>query len=373
MHKLTKLIVLLLCMFQMSLYANLRKEISDIETLYNRGDLDAMAGALLNLKPVNDEERAFVLFYTAMSDKSLATASVALKQLAQNFPGTIYGQRGILELVKAHVLSRNIDEAIKELRRISSNELTEKNYWQAVCSFEINDWQNAINHAENYLRLSSNPPLSEEAYYIIAESYLNLDKSHSAISTLNKLKTLQGYPTDRQQFHYLLGYAFHRNQKPKDATAQYREGYLLDKYSQLAYLIEDRLFELKNTYGNQVDISFLYPYVELSMTETSIVQNTEALPNGSSALPALDSPLKVASRPEGEYFIQAGRFSTEANAANLAGKIRALDVMAVYYESLHNNKASWVVICGPFGNQQDAIFAHSRLKENEIDCFISRN
>ncbi|MDZ4121471.1 MAG: SPOR domain-containing protein, partial [Candidatus Cloacimonadaceae bacterium] len=333
-------------------------------------------GNLMKLKATNDEERAFLLYYGARLEKSTQIAMASYNQLSQSFSGTRYGQMGILELAKMHILDRDIDKALVQLRKVTANELTEKTYWQAVCSFQQSDWQTAINHGENFLRINPNSIYTEEAHFLVADSYIYERKANSAINTLNKLKGIKDLPTDLQYFHYRLGYAYEISNSPKEAVTQYKTGYLLNKYSQIGYQIEDRLFAMRSTYGNSIDLSFLYPYVELSLSEQSQIQTPPPPPP--SITPTSNgidhaAPLKIADRPSGDYFIQAGRFSSEANAENLVRRIRGLEVHAVYYEQMHNNKMTWVVICGPYPTQQDAIFAHSKLRENEIDCFITRH
>lgn len=366
---------MLMCVHFIAIFANLRKEFREVEAFWDNGDLDALAGALITLKPNIDEERAFVQFYNALLEKQSSQVMESLKSLGQKYPTTLYAQKGMLELAKLHILDRDIELALAQLRKISANELSEKSYWQAVCSFQNSEWQNTINHAENYLRLIQNGIYTEEAYYLISDSYIYMNKASSAISSLNKLKAIKDLPTDNQYFYYRLGYAHELTTNNKEAVAQYKEGYLLNKFSQIAYMIEDRLFGMRESFGSSIDIAFLYPYVELQLDEVSTVVNTNGQVTATPPPPPVNGnlPLKVSEKPSGDYFIQAGRFSSENNASNLAKKIRALEISAVYYEAFHNNAKTWVVVCGPFSTQQDAIFAHSKLRENEVDCFITRN
>lgn len=372
------ILIYVLLILTMSIHANLSKEFTATEQSFADGNKDAFADALATLKAKSDAEKAFLLYYTAKLDQKTSIAIETLSQLISQYPSTEYGQRGMLDRAVIHILDREIDQAQALLRRITSPKLGERIYWQAVCSFHAGDWANTIANAENYIRLEASGAHIEDCYYLVAEAYLNQNKAHSAIVTLNKLKTLKDLPKDVQYFYYKLGYAHERNRSIKDAVSQYKEGYLLDKYSQLAYSIEDRLFEMRATYGNSVDLAFLYPYVDLSIadmvvsngqTVAQISTNTQINPPDQT----VEQSLFVSGKPEGEYLIQAGRFTTKNNAENLAKRIRNLDVQAVYYESELNSQKSWVVVCGPYSTQQDAIFAHAKLREHEIDCFITRN
>ncbi len=369
------LVFSILLLLHSALNANIRKEFLDTEKLFLNGNLDGFTGALLNLKPSNDEERAFVAFHNAILKKDSETSITQLTQLTSKFSNTRYGQLGFLELAKIFVLKRDISQAMANLRKITATDLDEKSYWQAVCSYQQGDWQTAINHSETFLRLSPSSIYTEDAYYLIANSYINQNKAHSAITALNKLKSIKDLPTDLQYFHYRLGYAYELNRSTQDALSQYRTGYLLNKYSQIAYQIEDRLFALKAAQNN-IDLNFLYPYVELQLGEVTVVTpppQTPATPVESISQASSGQALKVSDKPSGDYLIQAGRFSNETNAENLVKRIRSFDLPAVYYEAMHNNQKTWVVVCGPYSTQQDAIFAHTKLREHEVDCFITRN
>ncbi len=44
---------------------------------------------------------------------------------------------------------------------------------------------------------------------------------------------------------------------------------------------------------------------------------------------------------------------------------------ASYYEALHNNQTTWVVLSGPFNTRTEAEGAQEKLREHGIDCFIT--
>jgi TolA-binding protein len=81
----------------------------------------------------------------------------------------------------------------------------------------------AIAQAENYLRLEPKGDFAENAYYLMADSYLAQKKAYSAVSTLNKLLNLKLPDTDDQYLYYRLGYAYEQSEKIVDAVAAYRQ------------------------------------------------------------------------------------------------------------------------------------------------------
>ncbi len=369
----TIILLLLFLLCTSFLRAEIDKQFSDAESLFAAGKIDAFAGSQLTLKPSNNDEKAFLGYYNAVLEKNTANSMKSFALVSQNYPSSLYGQMALLEIAKLNILDREIAQAVINLKKITSTDMIEKSYWLAFCSYQQNDYQNAINHAENFLRLSKTNQYLEDTYFLIVESYISLRQANSAVKTLNKLKAINGFPTDLQFYYFRLGYAYELSGNRQDAVASYRDGYLLNKYSQVAYLIEDRLFELRTSFGSSIDLSFLYPYTELSITPPvvdsgSTSTNIMPLPNNDQKI-----DLKADAKPTGEYLIQAGRFSSESNASKLVVKIKSLELPSVYYEAIQNKQKTWVVVCGPYNTQQEADAAHSKLKDNDIDSFITKN
>ncbi len=77
--------VILLLLWQIPLVANLRAPFVAAEKSYNSGNLDDFASLLLGLKPGNDEERAFISYYSAMIEADGSKAKTILSQLGCKF------------------------------------------------------------------------------------------------------------------------------------------------------------------------------------------------------------------------------------------------------------------------------------------------
>ena len=368
-----------LCGFALS---SVRKEFQNLEELYNTGKIDELAESIGTLKPANDEERACIGFYNALLKTKTEEAIASHQLLIEKFPKSSYTQKSLLELGKIYCLERRIEEASLYLRRITSSELMERFYWLALCAWWQDDYATAINNCENYLRLEPRGEFAEKAYYLIADCYLAQKKAYSAVTTLLKLQNAKLREIDEQYFYYRLGYAYELSDAPIDAINAYRKGYELDRYSQVAYEIEDRILEIKRSKPN-IDISFLYPYSPLQVT---IVQEeqpdtlklgvpAETKPSTSTVSPKLevrqDAPVKLKEKPKEGYWSQAGRFSVESNANRLVINIRLLNIPAAYYEDISGGKKSWVVVCGSFPDRTQAEEAKELLATNDINSFIT--
>ena len=368
-----------LCCFAL---AAVRKEFQDLDKLYNNGKLDELSALISTLKPVNEEERACLGFYVALLKVKTEEAISAHQWLIEKFPQSPYAQKSLLELGKIFILDRKIEEATLYLRRITSPDIIERFYWLGLCAWWKDDYTTAISNCENYLRLEPRGEFAEKSYYLIADCYLAQKKAYSAVTTLLKLQNAKLREIDEQYFYYRLGYAYELSDAPIDAINAYRKGYELDRYSQVAYEIEDRILEIKRSKPN-IDISFLYPYSPLQVT---IVQEeqpdtlklgvpAETKPSTSTVSPKLevrqDAPVKLKEKPKEGYWLQAGRFSVESNANRLVINIRLLNIPAAYYEDISGGKKSWVVVCGSFPDRTQAEEAKELLATNDINSFIT--
>ena len=368
-----------LCCFAL---AAVRKEFQDLDKLYNNGKLDELSALISTLKPVNEEERACLGFYVALLKVKTEEAISAHQWLIEKFPKSPYAQKSLFELGKIFILDRKIEEATLYLRRITSPEIIERFYWLGLCACWKDDYATAISNCENYLRLEPRGEFAEKSYYLIADCYLAQKKAYSAVTTLLKLQNAKLREIDEQYFYYRLGYAYELSDAPIDAINAYRKGYELDRYSQVAYEIEDRILEIKRSKPN-IDISFLYPYSPLQVT---IVQEeqpdtlkpgvpAETKPSPSTVSSKLDvkqdAPVKLKEKPQEGYWLQAGRFSVESNANRLVINIRLLNIPAAYYEDISGGKKSWVVVCGSFPDRTQAEEAKELLATNDINSFIT--
>jgi len=84
-----------------------------------------------------------------------------------------------------------------------------------------------------------------------------------------------------------------------------------------------------------------------------------------------NSPVKLKTKPLEGYWLQAGRFSVEANANKLVVNIRLMNIPAVYYEDDTGGKKSWVVLCGAFPDKNQAETARQSLANEKINSFIT--
>jgi tetratricopeptide (TPR) repeat protein len=363
----------------MSLFAQVRKEFNDLEQQYKSGQLSEVKSSLSSLKPRRDEEKALMGYYSALCKKTKTEALAEFQTVVKEYPKTRYGQLSMLEAAKIHILEREIPSAQTLLRGISSADIIERFYWLAVSFYWLEDYSAAIANAENYLRLSPSNSLSESALHLVADSYIAQKKYQSAVSSLSKIKKLP--EQDLQYYYYRLGYIQELLGDYGQSMQAYRTGYELDKYSQAAFDIEERLFSLRS-HAPSLDLSFLYPYTPLELdigdavTDSIRVDLPEIVkplePAIAVTFPKITSsmPIKLLIKPQSGYYLQTGRFSVESNAGRLVKNIRNMKIPSTYYEDGNPGSISWVVLAGPFENQEQMDAAKAMLSQSEINSFI---
>ena len=370
MRRLLPLVALILMVAGLPLNLNaqtLSKDLQKLEQFYNNGSLAELRKDLPAAKAKTDEEQAFLIYLNALLKTSAAESIPLLDQAVSAHPGTHYGQLCMLERAKIHLLERQIEQAELLLQKISAASILERYYWLSLCADARDDYERIISNAQSYLRLDPRGTYAESAWYLIAGAYQKQGKFQSAITSLNKLAALEGYPQRKQYFHYFLGLLYKQAGNPAEAARSFRQGYEINRNSQLALQIEDELIALKAKHPSSVDLGSIYPYPRLNIVPAP----ADTLAAGK-ILRDDKTPLKLAARPGGGYFVQAGRFGQEANASKLTTGIRELRLAANYYEDSANKTTPWVVVSGPYTAKSEADEARQLLLSSNIDCFITQ-
>jgi tetratricopeptide (TPR) repeat protein len=356
--------------------AALRSDFQAIINSYENGELQQCGNLLSKSQPENPEEQAIVLYFKAILSTDIDSVRISLQSIISNYPRTPYGQKAMLEMGCLSLLDRDYSRALSYFNGITDPSLTEKHYWIANTYLQKGDYSDAISSGNQYIRLSKSGPQLEDTYYLVTDAYINLNQYNNAISTLKKLLSEPKLIQDEQYLRYRYGYACEMLGNRLEAVSQYRQGYEVNRYSQLAYLIEDRLFEMYTGPGPSFDLSFLYPHSELPPPDIVLAEQNRANqpsrpenPDSTNVIRPADNTIPADSTQAGLY-LQAGRFSVEANADRLKERIGKIGQSARVMKSTQFKEASWLVIVGPYQTQLNAVSAKQLLRENEIESFI---
>jgi hypothetical protein len=378
MIRLKNVLVILLTIISGSalLFGALKPDILAIIDYYNNGNTSKCAAILQTAVPENQEESAAILYYKAMLSGDAVTCKANLLSIVSTYAKTQYAQKAMLELGNLSLLDREYDKALGYYRNITDPALVEKHYWIANTYFQMSDYPNAIASGNQYIHLSKFSPRVEDIYYLVADAYFSSFQYNNTISTLKKLLAQPDSLDDEQYLRYRYGYACEMLGNKQEALSQYKQGLEFDRFSSLAYLIEDRLFEMRGRTGSSLDLSFLYPFSESPLpdivVEEQLKEELEAEQEAQDSTTVVkdNSPKQLEAVPDKGLYLQAGRFSKEMNAVKLCDQILKLKLNAQYYKSVQFKDVSWVVVIGPYQTQEEAQAAKDALKDNLIDSFI---
>jgi tetratricopeptide (TPR) repeat protein len=374
--KVTLALLLLIWLLTSCLSGAVRPEMQAIANYYEQGSPANCAAALSTAIPLGDEETALVSYYNAILSTEADSAKAKLESIAAHFPKTRYAQLGLLELGKLALLDRNYDVALGWFNKITEPDLDAKHYWIAETWYQKGNFANALASGNTYLRLAPTGSDAEDAHFLLTDAYISLEQYNNAISTLKKLLSKPEIITDEQYLRYRYGYAAEMLDYRPEAISQYKQGLELNRFSQLAFQIEDRLFGMRERYGSIIDLNFLYPYSQGPLPDIVQAELDDKIPNDnqdSTSVTTIVTPVQVNGTPAEGIYLQAGRFSSQNNAVKLCERILKLNLNAQYYQSTQFKDVSWVVIVGPYSAELDAVNAKTTLRENSIDSFIIEN
>ena len=353
-----------------------KAEIQAIEDTYQDGELTKCKSLLKTTIPDNPDEKVIVMYYSALIESDTDVFKQNLQKLIDTYPKSQYTQKAFFELGNLYLLDREYDRALGYYNKITDPEQVDKHYWIAATNFQKGEYSKAIESGNQYIRYSKTNHMVEDTYYLIADSYISLNQYNNAIITLKKLLTQPEMIEDEQYLRYRYGYAYEMLGNRQEALSQYQQGYAIDRFSQLAFSIEDRVFEMRYRYGSSLDLSFLYPFANNPLPDIVIMELQKAeqekeLENQDSTAVVTDTkPKRLDAAPDQGFYLQAGRFSQDKNAINLCDKIIVLKQNAQYYKSTQFKDVSWVVVVGPYKTQEEALTGRDLLKDSNIDSFI---
>jgi tetratricopeptide (TPR) repeat protein len=354
----------------------LRPDFQSIISSYEKGELERCGNLINKSQPESPEESSVVLYFKAMLSTEVDSVRNHFQSLISTYPQTPYGQQAMLDLGCLSLLDREYSKALEFFNSITDPGLTEKHYWIANTYLQKGDYSNAINSGNQFIRLNRTSSRLEDTYFLVTDAYISLNQFNNAITTLKKLLSQPDQIHDEQYLRYRYGYAAEMLGYRAEAISQYRQGYEINRFSQLAYLIEDRLFEMYAGPGPSIDLSFLYPHSELPPPDIVLAEANKANktietenPDSTGIIKPEDNKIPADSTQSGLY-LQAGRFSVQANADRLGERIGKLGQPTRVLKSTQFRDISWLVIVGPYQTQLNAVSAKQLLMENEIESFI---
>jgi tetratricopeptide (TPR) repeat protein len=295
--------------------------------------------------------------------------------MAEIYPRTEFGQKAYLDLGIMSFLQRDLNKSLSYLMKINPSTLPERDYWLAQIFLKQNENGKAIQYGQSYLRTASDQDKMENTYYIIANAYINQGDYDNVQTLLTKLDRIPNLPRHKVYYSYLRGYAYDRANNDDKALEYYKSIYTLDRYSQYAFLTEERLFAMKARKKNHLDISFIYPDsvyhppVEVPDTAKTIIV-TLPTPGEEQPIESVPDSITMVQNTGHGIFLQMGRFSSEQNAQKLMIQLKDDNFNAFYFPSQLDGKVSYRVLIGPFKTKALAEKMKKKLLDKTYGCII---
>ena len=300
----------------------------------------------VNLLSQNENELK-QLFEKAKASNKQSDFMPIYEDLSENYTDSYYGQLALLELAKIYILERKYSKAIKSLKKIHHQEIADKQYWLAKAYLKENKLQLAVISAQIFISESNDNDKIENAYFIIAEAYIQQNMYKRAFNTLETLRTSQYIKNNIPLLHFKMGNCKEFMGKYDDALICYKKLKKDFPYHQYSYLAEDRLFELKS--DDKIDVSFSNIN---SYRQNEPKQETEAATG------------------KYEVYLQVGAFSSEENAIKLGKKVKRIGYNFIVFSKIKDNNKLFVVAAGPFEKDKKLKEAMKKLEKNDLKSYV---
>ncbi len=300
----------------------------------------------VNLFSQNDTELK-QLFEKAKASNEQSNFMPIYEDLSANHTDSYYGQLALMELAKIYILERKYSNAIKSLKMIHHQDIADKQYWLAKAYLKEDKLQLAIVSAQIFISESDDNDKIENAYFIIAEAYIQQNMYKRAFNTLETLRTSKYINNNIPLLHFKMGNCKELMGKYEDALICYKKLKKDFPYHQYSYLAEDRLFELKNDDKINVSLSNINSYRQ-------------------------DEPKQETEAATGEYkvYLQVGAFSSEENAVKLGKKVKQIGYDFIVFSKIKDNDQLFVVAAGPFEKDKKLKEAMKKLEKNDMKPYV---
>lgn len=274
-----------------------------------------------------------------------------LEELATTYVDSMYGQLALLELAKLNLLDRNYESAISFLKKIHLPQISEKQFWLAKAYLKNEQFQLAIISAQIYIADGANSGNIEEAYFIMAEAFQKQQNYRQALKTLEELKNSQHINNNIPLLHYKMGICCELLADYNSALIYYKKLKQEFPYHQYSYLAEEQVYKLKSDKKINVDLTNFSSY-RLVDPNHKPVQNTQI---------------------ESNLYLQAGAFKSKTNAKKIGNKIKSIGYDFSIFTKIKNKNKLYVVVVGPFMNENKMSTARQKLEKNGVNSFVVKN
>lgn len=287
-------------------------------------------------------------FNKAKTEKDAKVMKTLYEKVYDDDHDSIYGQESLLELAKYSFFKRDYENALSHLKKIHHHEISDKQYWLAKSYLKLGKYQLSIISSQVFIAESEDNVEIENAYFLIAEAYLQQKMYKRAFNTLESLRTSKYINNNIPLLHYKMGICKEQQGKFEQALMFYKKLKQDFPYHQYCYLAEDRIYNLKKD-----------DKLEIDLTEINTFRKEEPIEES-----------KAATGEDLKIFLQVGAFGSEDRAEKLGKKIKVIGYKYIVFSKIRNNSKLYIVAAGPFDENDNLKKAMQKLKKNDIDSYV---
>lgn len=287
-------------------------------------------------------------YNNANAEKNGVKMETLYKKIYEENHDTLFGQLALMKLAKYSFFKREYKNAIFYLKKIHHPNISDKQYWMAKSNLRLGKHQMSIISSQIFIAESGDIDKIENAYFLIAEAYLQQKMYKRAFNTLESLRTSKYINNNIPLLHYKMGICKEKQGKFEEALMYYKKLRQYFPYHQYCYLAEDRIFRLKKDEKLDIDFSKINSFRKEEPLEES----------------------KAATGEDLQIYLQVGAFSSEESAVKFGKKVKVVGYKYIVFSKIKNSDKLFVVAAGPFDENDDLKKAMQRLKQNGINSYL---
>ncbi len=287
-------------------------------------------------------------FNKAKAEKDGTAMKALYEKVYEEDQDSLFGQLSLLELAKYSFFKRDYENAVSFLKKIYNQKISDKQYWLAKSYLKLGKYQLSIISSQVFIAESEDNVEIENAYFLIAEAYLQQKMYKRAFNTLESLRTSKYINNNIPLLHYKMGICKEQQGKFEQALMFYKKLKQDFPYHQYCYLAEDRIYNLKKD-----------DKLEIDLTEINTFRKEEPIEES-----------KVATGEDLKIYLQVGAFGSEDRAEKLGKKIKVIGYEYIVFSKIRNNSKLYIVAAGPFDENDNLKKAIQKLKKNDIDSYV---
>jgi tetratricopeptide (TPR) repeat protein len=228
------------------------------EDLYSKGQVAQLRQEIFSKPHFDQSELPRAAYY-----ESLVTSKnfdQTLQELIEGFPEMEYKDQVNFKLGVINFFKRKYSQSEFYFSKIEDDsKIPEYYYWLSRLYFMKQEHKQSSKYASMFIeKCSIEDHKYELSYYMLIENSITQGNYQKGIVLAEELLRNKKDGINKAYLFYRIGYSYEKVDNINLAVENYRKSFIENPYGQYASIIEERLYELRKSVDNNLDISFLY-------------------------------------------------------------------------------------------------------------------